>query len=402
MTIGEIKRGYPPKIIWMLWLQGWETAPLIARACRKTWENRNSGWVVQALDLANIGDFLPKAIVESMLATPKQPEALSDQIRLELLHRYGGVWADATTMCAVPLDDWLADAMPCGFFAFARPGPDRMVSTWFLAAEKGSYMLGQWRSAAAEYWAGRTERDHYFWVHRLFAAVYDADPCFRELWDETPEISAAHPFHFGPNSAELLAPAPAGLDDLLKNPPAPVFKLTHKFESEPAEDSLFASLCRRAENLPVVGRPVRRRLLVGWYGSFAGHGTIGDLRSLEAIVSHLVGRGHEVLHATADPVEIAGATRADWRQFAAQAGDVVLFVCGPILRNHAETSAFFAQFCAVPLVGVGVSLMEAGESRILQPVWRTVCTAGGRAALWRYCHLSAASAARPSACAASG
>jgi Capsular polysaccharide synthesis protein len=37
-----------------------------------------------------------------------QPEALSDCIRIELLRRYGGAWADVTTYCLKPLDDWLS------------------------------------------------------------------------------------------------------------------------------------------------------------------------------------------------------------------------------------------------------------------------------------------------------
>ncbi|WP_379920496.1 capsular polysaccharide synthesis protein [Erythrobacter sp. R86502] len=375
--MSERKSSFPPKIIWLLWLQGWDSAPAVARACRNTWESRNPGWAIQCLDLRTLAHFLPADIVESIMSTPKEAEALSDQIRLELLHRYGGVWADATFMCAAPLDDWLVDVMPYGFFAFARPGPDRMVSTWFLAAEKGSYIVERWRSASVGYWAERTERDDYFWVHQLFASVYETDFDFRELWDGTPQISAAHRFHFGPNSADLLAPPPADLDDLLKAPPAPVFKLTHKFENQPSINSLFARLCADAEDAQPSSRPFKRRLPVSWFGSFSGHGTIGDLRSLETIVSHLVGRGHEVFHATADSINISGAIRVDWRQFTPDACDVVIFVCGPILLNHKELTAFFEHFATAQLVGVGVSLMAEGHPNYRNPFCVTFARQGG-------------------------
>ncbi len=255
------KSSYPPKIIWLLWLQGWDDAPAVARACRRSWESRNPHWTIQSLDRRTLAHFLPADIVENILSTPKEAEALSDQIRLELLHRHGGVWADATSVCVAPLDDWLPDVMPYGFFAFARPGPDRMLSTWFLAAEKGSYIVERWRNASLKYWTGRTERDNYFWVHQLFALMYETDSSFHELWEGTPQISAVHRFHFGPNSADLLAPPPADIEDLLRTPPAPVFKLTHKFENQPGLNSLFASLCTYAENAQQSPRPVRDAFL---------------------------------------------------------------------------------------------------------------------------------------------
>jgi hypothetical protein len=375
-------RGYPPKIIWLLWLQGWDNAPDVVRICGSSWERRNPGWRVHFLDQRSLSHFLPAEILEPILATPKEPEALSDQIRLELLHRYGGVWADATTVCAEPLDCWLAEAMPKGFFAFARPGPDRMISTWFLAAEKGAYIVEKWREAAWSYWTSRTVRDSYFWVHNLFAKAYDENSGFRDLWDNTPQMSAVNRFHFGPNSSELLQPPPPDAEDLLAAPPVPVFKLTHKFDTEPGPESLFARICNFSKAMGEShSQPAGRRLLVGWFGSFSGHGTIGDLRSLEAVVSHLVGRGHEVLHATADPLNITGATRVDWTQISADSYDAVIFVCGPILRHHPETRSFFARFSGVELVGLGVSLLPEDHPNHLNP-FNTVFARQGMAEIF--------------------
>ena len=227
----------------MLWLQGWDQAPAVARAAHSSWTRRNPGWKIQALDRMSISHFLSSEILERILATPKPPETLSDLIRMELLHRYGGVWADATTICARPLDDWLAQSMPHGFFAFSRPGPDRMISNWFLAAEKGSLIIERWRSASWAYWQGRQERDNYYWMHGLFAAVYAQDAGMRALWDATPPISAQNPFHFGPESDTLKQPPRPGIAADLADPPVPVFKLTHKFANPPGPGSLFALLC---------------------------------------------------------------------------------------------------------------------------------------------------------------
>jgi hypothetical protein len=372
------KVGYPPKVIWMLWLQGWDNAPHVAKACRKSWEICNPGWTLRALDLNSLVNFLPPDILEIILSTPKEAEAISDQVRLELLHRYGGVWADATAMCAVPLDTWLSMAMPNGFFAFANPAPNRMLSTWFLAAEKGSYIIEKWRKESWKYWTGRTIRDSYFWVHELFSEIYHHDSSFRTLWDTTPKFSAAHRFHYAPDSHDLKMAAPTDLEALLSDPPAQVFKLTHKLGSIPDSESLYSRLCdfaHRAQAPP--SSPSKLRLLVGWFGSFSGHGTIGDLRSLESLVSHLAGRGHEVFHATSEPISIIGSTRVDWRTFDVSNCDTVIFVCGPILKHHPETRAFFDRFSCSTLVGVGVSIMPETHPNHYNPFVKVFARQGG-------------------------
>lgn len=238
--------GVVPKIIWMLWLQGWENAPSIAHISLDSWARRNPGWRLEALTLDSLPKFLHVSMIEEFTRSPKPPEALANLIRIELLYQHGGVWADATTICAVPLDQWLAEAMPNDFFAFSKPGPDRMLSNWFLAASKGSQIISDWRREGREYWNGRTERDAYFWHHRCFSSAYEKSAAFRALWDESPKLAAANRFHFGPNSLELLAPPEPDIEALLAAPPVPVFKLTHKFASVPGRDSLFSRLARFA------------------------------------------------------------------------------------------------------------------------------------------------------------
>lgn len=367
----------------MLWLQGWDQAPAVARAAQASWTGRNPGWKVQALDRVSLAHFLPADCLERIFATPKPPETLSDQIRLELLHRYGGVWADATTICARPLEDWLPAAMPRGFFAFARPGPGRMLSNWFLAAEKGSYILERWRAAGWAYWQDRQKRDNYFWQHGLFAEIYAQDPGVRALWDETPERPANHPFHFSPDAPALIGPPPAGIETILADPPAPVFKLTHKFKTPPGPGSLMRRLCAFGrETSPPLPAPIPRprralRLLVGGAGSFAGQGTLGDLRALESVASHLVARGHEVMHATALPLTIAGAVRVDWQKIETAQTDAVIFVCGSIPTPPPRTRAFLDRFQDGRLVGVGGSPLPEGHAEHHTPFRKVFARRGG-------------------------
>jgi hypothetical protein len=155
-------------------------------------------------------------------------EALSDVVRIALLHRFGGIWVDATVYCLRPLDGWIGHAMASGFFAFNRPMPDVMLSSWFLAAEPGCYIVDDWHRRVRDYWQGRAERDHYFWFHRLFAEAYGSDTKFRAIWDTTPKLSADGPHCFAPYEEELLKPVNARDRLIVETAQTPMLKLTHK------------------------------------------------------------------------------------------------------------------------------------------------------------------------------
>ena len=358
-----------PKIVWTYWHQGWDAAPRVARASVRTWCAQNPAWRVHRLDRSTLSRFVPDRDL-AHLASGEHLAAQSDQIRIELLHRYGGVWADATTMCMAPMDEWLPSLGRSGFFAFRRPEGRRMLASWFIAAERGNYLVERWRAKTVEFWQRRAseELEDYFWFHHLFGTLYQADPEFRRAWDDVPAFSAIHRGHFGPDDKALLERVDGDRVDLIESPPAPVLKLTHKIAEVRPPDCLLDRLCEWAEGTVMpIDRVSPRRLLVAWYGAFAGHGTVGDVFALETLVTHLVGRGHRVSHATADRISIVGSERVQWDTALPNDFDAVMFVCGPILSFHPRTNAFFQRFASVPLAGVGVSMMPASHPHHTNP-----------------------------------
>jgi hypothetical protein len=190
-----------------------------------------------------LAEYLSSPVFAQIAAVPKEPEAFADQIRIELLQAHGGVWADATAMCAMPLDHWLPQRMRTGFFALARPTSDRMLATWFLAAALPCNIVAKWRTSVAAYWIGREYRDDYFWFHKLFGALYAEDESFRSDWDATPSLPARHAFHFGPEDSRLTSAATPDYRAALASPPSPVFKLTHKVSKSTGSNSLLQLLC---------------------------------------------------------------------------------------------------------------------------------------------------------------
>jgi hypothetical protein len=76
----------------------------------------------------------------------------SDLLRTQLLIKHGGVWADPTTFPLIPLEDWLLGKMNAGYFFFYKPGRDRIIANWFIAAEKGNNTLDLLYNSLISYW----------------------------------------------------------------------------------------------------------------------------------------------------------------------------------------------------------------------------------------------------------
>ena len=223
-----------PKILWLLWFQNWENAPLMAQKCKSTWIEHNPDWTIHFLTNENLPDFID---MESVLPGFKDKNiplvSYSNMIRMVLLIKYGGVWADSTVYCNRPLNEWVQQCTaPSGFFAFANPGPDRMLSTWFLAATPGHTLVKKWYAECLNYWSTRTERHTYHWCHYLFGDLYQSDKELKAIWDKTVKISADGPHYFLPYEDTFYKPLTAEVKDAIDNPVTPVFKLTFKYNRQ--------------------------------------------------------------------------------------------------------------------------------------------------------------------------
>jgi hypothetical protein len=134
-------RGVPSRVIWTFWHQGFDQAPPLVHACLDSWRRLNPEWRVVALDRHSLNDWVALRDVADLTRSDLTVQKVSDILRLCLLRRYGGVWVDSTVYCLRPLEHWLPPRSPGGLVAFHNPGPDRLASSWFVAAEKDSALL---------------------------------------------------------------------------------------------------------------------------------------------------------------------------------------------------------------------------------------------------------------------
>ena len=131
-----------PKIIWMFWDSGFESAPDVVKLSVESWTKMNPGYQVNLLDNNNLKDFLGFDFYDTFYLSTVHcfPATKADLLRLHLLSKHGGVWADATTFCLEPLDNWLGnECQYCNFFLFKHEeNNSRPMEAWFLSSPKGS------------------------------------------------------------------------------------------------------------------------------------------------------------------------------------------------------------------------------------------------------------------------
>jgi hypothetical protein len=276
------------RVVWMLWLQGFESAPPIVRLCVRSWKVRNPTWQVIELSDANLSDYIDSDSLARLRSIRNvKPQKIANLVRLYLISRHGGVWADSTCFCCKPLDSWIHDYMDSGFFAFrfkadkwlrdtensglsgivTRAGA-KILSNWFFAARKGNYLAStvydkhlelflrddfslQFRkkgrkrvsrlgvilnrnARTAQWWTSplvtRMAKVYpYFIFHYHFARIVSEDKKCMEIWERTPVLFARGPLRL---IRSLLLPiTPAQRTDI-NEARQPLYKLTHKYRHE--------------------------------------------------------------------------------------------------------------------------------------------------------------------------
>lgn len=129
------------KKIWTYWHQGWEHAPSLVKQCKSSWTRLNPDYEMHALDQNSLFDYVDFPVGIDIHRKDLTIQIVADLVRLAFLSKYGGVWTDATVMCARPLSEWLEEYYGSQFFAFRNPKRDRLMSSWFIAAESENIII---------------------------------------------------------------------------------------------------------------------------------------------------------------------------------------------------------------------------------------------------------------------
>jgi hypothetical protein len=214
-----------PKRIFMLWQQGWNAAPPLVRACADSWQRHNPDWQLHLLDSEILADLAPDLLLYDTPAISRP--AQSDIVRLELLRRHGGVWADATLFCTRPLDSWLPAVSGPAPFIFSFPRPYRLVDVWFIGAAEGDATIASLSDMARQYWRLFKRPHHYYWLPYLLEFLFEREPSLKTAWETLPKLSALGPLAI--HSSAFDSSAPQAIYELVASDRIPVHKLSHKW-----------------------------------------------------------------------------------------------------------------------------------------------------------------------------
>ena len=209
------------RTIYLLWFQGFEHAPEVVSYCVRSWKQYNPEWTIVLLDETNLHTYVTMDTYPDMELCHR-----ADIVRMKLLSQYGGVWADATTFCHKPLNDWLPAYIEEGFFVFDQPYSNLMISNWFIYAEPSNLLIQEWAWATLHYYQHHEKAHTYFIHHYLFEQVYQKDAC-KQIWDVVPKYSARIPHTL--QSMEYVS----NLHEDIDAKRVPLYKLSYKYRFPP-------------------------------------------------------------------------------------------------------------------------------------------------------------------------
>jgi len=263
-----------PKLIWILWYQGIDEAPDLVRRCISSWKLHNPDWKVIFLDKNSLEEYISMRDFIDINRKDITIQKVSNLIRINLLAKYGGVWADATCFCCMPLNNWLYGYVKSGFFAFRDPGRDRILSSWFLVSSQECQLTAKiciehnhlWRSnyfsnqgtkfgelvvKIAGPILNRKINSTRWWLSFLFTKVFRVYPYFifhyhiadiirkdklsREIWERRPVFSADIPRRV--NSFGICKAITAEIKDEIDNQKSPLYKLNWRVDANSSSES---------------------------------------------------------------------------------------------------------------------------------------------------------------------
>lgn len=179
------KGGREGPYVWSCWLQGWDRAPELAKACLNSLKRNLTDVEIVELDDRNYTEWvtLPEYVVEKYRKGRIPPAMFSDMLRLELLAVHGGVWIDSTVLASGPSRSPLkGDFNPSWeeivnaelfVFQYTKPGQrfTGNVSNWFIASKKGNPFIITLRDMLYAYWRDYDVALEYYICHLFFKEV---------------------------------------------------------------------------------------------------------------------------------------------------------------------------------------------------------------------------------------
>ena len=231
--------------------------PSLSRQCVASWKKYNPNYNIILLDDTTISDYVDIEPFKGDFTSK------SEILRVKLLEKFGGFWADATLCCNRPLDNWIEEYVQSGFFAFASAHKPRTISSWFLYSNPGTLLITTFSKSISQYWIDRSKKDEYFWFHHTFKNLCEINEDFSTEWSRVKRFDRDVSLLCSKNNPHLFAPCyiignikckkvVQKLKSQIDSQESPMYKLSNKMALNPrkgtAMDYLLQKDCHTPSN----------------------------------------------------------------------------------------------------------------------------------------------------------
>jgi hypothetical protein len=178
------KKSKQVKILWMYWEQGIEnlTDPY-NKMCFDGWKALNPDWDVRVLNKQTASNYIDNFDEFDSISI----QSRSDLLRIKLLEKYGGVWADASTLPMKPLTgniNHMDKGTGIFFYRYIPKRPDNIhISNWFIIAKQPHHYLLKKLIYAFEQKMRIPKKYPYFIFHYTLTELYNKDSKIKNIID---------------------------------------------------------------------------------------------------------------------------------------------------------------------------------------------------------------------------
>lgn len=170
------------KILWMYWEQGIENIldyknGKYNKMCFDGWKKLNPDWDIRILNKKTSLKYIPELSNFDHLTM----QSRADLLRIKLLEKYGGVWADASTLPMKPLTGWIESCdNGTGIFLYRYfpnfPKGDNYVSNWFIVAKQPHhYLIKKLADTFEKRIRDKSKKYRYFYFHETLTHLMHKD-----------------------------------------------------------------------------------------------------------------------------------------------------------------------------------------------------------------------------------
>ena len=173
--------------VWQYWAQGKDDAPPLVQSCFQSVERHLGRRDIIVVDDSSWRRYVQLDAHIAAKSASMTRTHFSDILRVELLHKYGGTWMDATVFLSDEPPEPMTEAK---FFAFTRNADPFLLSSWFMTAQAGHCLIAALKEMLAHYWRENDALIDYFLLHHLFECAVTANGNLAQAWKKGPRYSS--------------------------------------------------------------------------------------------------------------------------------------------------------------------------------------------------------------------